>query len=76
VTTASGSTDAVGSIRPCNRLEGRRAAHRLGWAIRLAGGGLRRAQTGVVGNYALSVVAGLLVILIVYGGYASGWLRR
>ena len=50
--------------------------NRLGWAIRLGGGGLRRAQTGVVGNYALSIVAGLLLVLIVYGGYASGWLRR
>jgi NADH-quinone oxidoreductase subunit L len=50
--------------------------NRLGWAIRLAGGGLRRAQTGVVGNYALSVVAGLLLIMVVYGGYAYGWLGR
>ena len=50
--------------------------NRLGWAIKLGGGGLRRAQTGVVGNYALSVVAGLLLIMVVYGGYATGWLRR
>jgi NADH-quinone oxidoreductase subunit L len=50
--------------------------NRLGWAIRLGGRGLRRAQTGVVGNYALSIVAGLLVILVAYGGYATGWLRR
>ena len=50
--------------------------NRLGWAIKLGGGGLRRAQTGIVGNYALSVVAGLLVIMVVYGGYATGWLRR
>jgi NADH-quinone oxidoreductase subunit L len=50
--------------------------NRLGWAIRLGGGGLRRAQTGVVGNYALSIVAGLLVIMVVYGGYATGWLHR
>ena len=50
--------------------------NRLGWAIKLAGGGLRRAQTGIVGNYALSVVAGLLLIMVVYGGYATGWLRR
>ncbi len=50
--------------------------NRLGWAIKLGGGGLRRAQTGVVGNYALSIVAGLLVIMVVYGGYATGWLHR
>ena len=50
--------------------------NRLGWAIKAAGGGLRRAQTGIVGNYALSIVAGLLVIMVVYGGYATGWLRR
>ena len=50
--------------------------NRLGWAIRLGGSGLRRAQTGVVGNYALSIVAGLLVIMVVYGGYATGWLHR
>ena len=50
--------------------------NRLGWAIRLSGGGLRRAQTGVVGNYALSIVGGLLLILVVYGGYATGWLHR
>ena len=50
--------------------------NRLGWAIKLAGGALRRVQTGVVGNYAFSMVAGLLVILAVYGGYATGWLRR
>ena len=50
--------------------------NRLGWTMRLAGAGLRRAQTGIVGNYALSVVAGLLVIMAVYGGYATGWLRR
>jgi NADH:ubiquinone oxidoreductase subunit 5 (subunit L)/multisubunit Na+/H+ antiporter MnhA subunit len=50
--------------------------NRLGWAIKLGGSGLRRAQTGVVGNYALSIVAGLLVVMVVYGGYATGWLRR
>ncbi|MHB8630734.1 MAG: NADH-quinone oxidoreductase subunit L [Candidatus Limnocylindria bacterium] len=50
--------------------------NRLGWAIKLGGGGLRRAQTGIVGNYALSIVGGLLLILIVYGGYATGWLHR
>ncbi len=50
--------------------------NRLGWAIKLGGGALRRVQTGVVGNYAFSIVAGLLVILVVYGGYATGWLGR
>ena len=29
----------------------------------------RRAQTGVVGNYALSVVAGLIVLIVVIGFY-------
>jgi len=50
--------------------------NRLGWAIKLAGGRLRRVQTGGVGNYALSVVAGLLLIMVMYGGYATGWLHR
>ncbi|MEP7004137.1 MAG: hypothetical protein ABI888_06310, partial [Chloroflexota bacterium] len=50
--------------------------NRLGWAITQGGSALRRVQTGVVGNYALSIVAGLLVILVVYGGYATGWLGR
>jgi len=50
--------------------------NRLGWLIRLGGGGLRRAQTGLVGNYALSIVAGLLVLIAVYGGYAAGLLKR
>ncbi len=50
--------------------------NRLGWVITLGGSALRRVQTGVVGNYALSIVAGLLVILAVYGGYATGWLAR
>jgi len=50
--------------------------NRLGWLFGLAGSGLRRAQTGVVGNYALSIVAGLLVIMVVYGGYATGVFRR
>jgi len=50
--------------------------NRLGWGFRLAGGGLRRAQTGLVGNYAFSVVAGLLAVLVVYGGYAAGILHR
>jgi NADH-quinone oxidoreductase subunit L len=50
--------------------------NRLGWAIKLGGGALRRVQTGVVGNYAFSIVAGLLLVLAVYGGYATGWLGR
>ena len=50
--------------------------NRFGWAIRLGGGGLRRAQTGLVGNYALSIVAGLILIMAAYGGYATGWLHR
>jgi len=50
--------------------------NRLGWGFRLAGGGLRRAQTGLVGNYAFSMVAGLLAVLVVYAGYAAGILHR
>jgi NADH-quinone oxidoreductase subunit L len=50
--------------------------NRLGWVTALAGSGLRRAQTGVVGNYALSVVAGLIVLIAIYGGYASGVIGR
>jgi NADH-quinone oxidoreductase subunit L len=49
---------------------------RLGWLMALVGSGLRRAQTGIVGNYALSVVAGLIVLIVVYGGYAVGILTR
>ncbi len=49
---------------------------RLAWLVTVIGGGLRRAQTGVVGNYALSIVAGLFVLIVVYGGYATGVLRR
>src|SRR5438552_331357 len=51
-------------------------ANRLGWLAATGGSSLRRAQTGIVGNYALTIVAGLLVILVVYGGYASGPLTR
>ena len=51
-------------------------ANRLGWLAALGGGGLRRAQTGVVGNYALTIVAGLLLILVAYGGYAAGIFTR
>jgi len=51
-------------------------ANRLGWLAALGGSGLRRAQTGIVGNYALTIVAGLLVILVAYGGYAVGIFAR
>ena len=50
--------------------------NRIGWAFGLAGSGLRRLQTGLVGNYALSIVAGVLAIIVLYGGYATGVLRR
>jgi NADH-quinone oxidoreductase subunit L len=50
--------------------------NRLGWLTALVGSAARRAQTGVVGNYALSIVAGLFVLIVVYGGYATGILRR
>jgi NADH-quinone oxidoreductase subunit L len=51
-------------------------ANRLGWALALGGAGLRRAQTGIVGNYALTIVAGLLLVLVAYGGYATGIFGR
>jgi NADH-quinone oxidoreductase subunit L len=51
-------------------------ANRLGWLAAVGGGTLRRAQTGIVGNYALTIVAGLLVILVAYGGYALGIFTR
>jgi len=49
---------------------------RLAWLTTLAGGAIRRAQTGVVGNYALSIAGGLFVLIVVYGGYATGLLHR
>ncbi|MEK7861471.1 MAG: NADH-quinone oxidoreductase subunit L, partial [Chloroflexota bacterium] len=49
---------------------------RLGWLARLIGGQARRVQTGVVGNYALSIAAGLVMLIAVYGGYAAGVFRR
>ncbi len=49
---------------------------RLAWLMALIGSGVRRAQTGMVGNYALSIVAGLVLLIVVYGGYATGVLRR
>jgi NADH-quinone oxidoreductase subunit L len=51
-------------------------ANRLGWVAAVGGAGLRRVQTGVVGNYALTIVAGLLLILVAYGGYAAGFFER
>jgi NADH-quinone oxidoreductase subunit L len=51
-------------------------ANRLGWLAGVGGSALRRAQTGIVGNYALTIVAGLLVILVAYGGYAAGVFTR
>jgi NADH-quinone oxidoreductase subunit L len=51
-------------------------ANRLGWALAMGGQGLRRVQTGAVGNYALTIVAGLLLMLVAYGGYAAGILGR
>jgi NADH-quinone oxidoreductase subunit L len=51
-------------------------ANRLGWALAMGGQGLRRVQTGIVGNYALTIVAGLLLMLVAYGGYATGILGR
>ena len=51
-------------------------ANRIGWLAIGAGSVLRRAQTGVVGNYALSVMAGLLVLLVLYAGFAVGVVGR
>jgi NADH-quinone oxidoreductase subunit L len=51
-------------------------ANRIGWALAMGGAGLRRAQTGIVGNYALTIVAGLLLVLVAYGGYAAGIFGR
>jgi NADH:ubiquinone oxidoreductase subunit 5 (subunit L)/multisubunit Na+/H+ antiporter MnhA subunit len=51
-------------------------ANGLGRLASLGGSGARRLQTGVVGNYALTIVVGLLVIIVAYGGYASGILTR
>jgi NADH-quinone oxidoreductase subunit L len=51
-------------------------ANALGRVASLGGQSARRLQTGVVGNYALTIVAGLLVMLVAYGGYASGVFKR
>ena len=51
-------------------------ANGLGRVASIGGSTGRRLQTGVVGNYALSIVGGLLVVLVVYGGYAAGIFKR
>jgi NADH-quinone oxidoreductase subunit L len=51
-------------------------ANGLGRLSALAGGGARRLQTGFVGNYALTIVVGLFVIIVAYGGYATGVFTR
>jgi len=51
-------------------------ANGIGRIAAAGGGGARRLQTGVVGNYALTVVIGLLVVLVAYGGYAAGVFKR
>jgi len=51
-------------------------ANGIGRLAAAGGGGARRLQTGVVGNYALTVVIGLLVVLVAYGGYAAGVFKR
>ena len=51
-------------------------ANGLGRLAYLGGAAGRRLQTGVVGNYALTIVVGLFVMLVAYGGYAAGVFRR
>ncbi|MDO8506169.1 MAG: NADH-quinone oxidoreductase subunit L [Candidatus Limnocylindria bacterium] len=51
-------------------------ANGLGRLASIGGGGARRLQTGIVGNYALTIVAGLLLMLVAYGGYAAGVFKR
>jgi NADH-quinone oxidoreductase subunit L len=51
-------------------------ANVIGRLASLGGQSARRLQTGVVGNYALTIVAGLLVMLVAYGGYAAGVFKR
>ena len=51
-------------------------ANGLGRLASVGGGGARRLQTGIVGNYALMIVAGLLLLLVAYGGYAAGVFKR
>jgi len=51
-------------------------ANGIGRLAAAGGAGARRLQTGLVGNYALTVVVGLLVVLVAYGGYAAGVFKR
>jgi len=51
-------------------------ANGIGRLASVGGSGARRFQTGVVGNYALTVVVGLFVVLVAYGGYAAGVFKR
>src|SRR3989442_2934409 len=46
-------------------------ANRLGWALAMGGQGLRRGQTAVVGNMALTILAGPLSTLVVHGGISA-----
>ena len=71
--TAAAVSGAAGAFH-IHILDG--LAHRLGWSIKLGGGALRRVEAGVVGSSAFSIVAGVLLIMAIYGGYAAGWLHR
>lgn len=51
-------------------------ANGIGRLATIGGGGARRLQTGVVGNYALTIVVGLLLMIVAYGGFAAGVFRR
>ena len=51
-------------------------ANGVGRLSAVGGGAARRVQTGVVGNYALTIVVGLLVVIVAYGGYAAGVFKR
>jgi len=51
-------------------------ANGIGRVAAIGGSGARRLQTGVVGNYALTIVVGLLVMLVAYGGFAAGVFKR
>ena len=51
-------------------------ANGIGRLAGLSGSAGRRLQTGVVGNYALTIVLGLFVMLVAYGGYAAGVFKR
>ena len=51
-------------------------ANGIGRLASLGGSGARRLQTGIVGNYALTIVVGLFLIIVAYGGYAAGAFTR